>query len=81
MVADRGDDPADPAQIILVDDVVTKGRTLLAAALRLREVFPRARIKAFALFRTMGFDAELDQVADPCVGEIVWRAGDAHRLP
>jgi hypothetical protein len=59
----------------------TKGRTLLAAAARLHETYPSARIRAFALLRTMGMVPEVDRLLDPCVGEISWRAGDAHRFP
>jgi predicted amidophosphoribosyltransferase len=70
-----------PESIILVDDVVTKGRTLLAAATRIREAFPRAEIRAFALLRTMGMVPSVEQLLDPCRGEIRWRAGDAHRDP
>lgn len=70
-----------PRQIVLVDDVVTKGRTLLAAATRVREALPNARIRAFALLRTMGFVQQVDRLLEPCVGEIRWRAGDAHRSP
>lgn len=68
-------------QIILIDDVVTKGRTLLAAATRLHEAFPHARIRAFALLRTMGLIPCVNRLLDPCVGEIRWKAGDAHRNP
>jgi predicted amidophosphoribosyltransferase len=67
--------------IVLIDDVVTKGRTLLAAAMRLQEAFPCARIRAFALLRTMGLIPDVNQLLDPCVGEIRWRGGDAHRSP
>jgi predicted amidophosphoribosyltransferase len=72
---------ADSANIVLVDDVVTKGRTLLAAAMRIHEALPAARIKAFALIRTLGFERNLARLTDPCVGEIAWGAGDAHRCP
>jgi len=68
-------------KLLLVDDVVTKGRTLVAAASRLQEVHPEAQIGAFALLRTMGFVADLPRLIDPCVGEIRWRRGDAHRCP
>ena len=37
--------------LVLIDDVVTKGRTLLAAAWRLQEAFPQARVRAFALLQ------------------------------
>ena len=70
-----------PRHFVLVDDVVTKGRTLLAAAARLQEAFPCARIRAFALLRTMGLVPEVNRLLDPCVGEIRWRGGDAHRNP
>ena len=70
-----------PSQVVLVDDVVTKGRTLLAAAARLHEAFPTIDIRAFALLRTMGLGQRVDRLLDPCVGEIRWRAGDAHRNP
>jgi len=72
---------AAPSRIILVDDVVTKGRTLLAAATRLREAFPSSDIRAFALLRTMGLGQKVERLWDPCVGQIRWRAGDAHRCP
>jgi hypothetical protein len=70
-----------PDRILLVDDVITKGRTLLAAAMRLHEAFPRAEIRAFALVRTLGFVSGVRQLLDPCQGEIRWRAGDALRDP
>ena len=69
------------AHLLLIDDVVTKGRTLLAAAMRLHEAFPQARISAFALVRTRGFEEDLDGLLEPCVGRIGWRAGEAHRNP
>jgi hypothetical protein len=71
--------PSD--RILLIDDVVTKGRTLLAAAARLRQAFPKAHIQAFALLRTMSLTAEIDSLVQPCVGEIRWRRGDAWRYP
>lgn len=76
-------EPCDwsPARILLVDDVITKGRTLIAAATRVREAFPQAQIRAFALLRTLGLVADVERLVDPCVGQIRWRGGDAHRCP
>ncbi|HTV95788.1 MAG TPA: hypothetical protein VME42_07280 [Steroidobacteraceae bacterium] len=81
LAVERARAPADPARIVLVDDVVTKGRTLLAAAVRLQESFPRASIGAFALMRTLGFAADVPRLLAPCVGTIAWRGGDARRDP
>jgi hypothetical protein len=67
--------------VLLIDDVVTRGRTLLAAATRLQEAFPQAHVRAFALLRTMGFLPGVQRLLDPCKGEIRWKAGDAHRNP
>ena len=68
-------------RLVLIDDVVTKGRTLLAAAIRLRERFPRAEVRAFALVRTMGLIPDIAQLLEPCQGEISWEGEDAHRDP
>jgi hypothetical protein len=73
--------PYRPAGVVLVDDVITKGRTLLAAAARVRETLPETQVRAFALVRTMGWIARMDHLLDPCTGEIKWQAGDARRNP
>jgi hypothetical protein len=69
-----------PQGVVLIDDVITRGRTLFAAAVRLSEAFPDARIRAFALLRTSGF-ANIKNLFEPCRGEIRWIAGDARRIP
>jgi predicted amidophosphoribosyltransferase len=76
-------EPAIPApeSVVLIDDVITRGRTLLAAAARVHEAYPHAQIRTFALLRTMGLIAGVEQVLDPCTGEIRWEAGDARRIP
>jgi predicted amidophosphoribosyltransferase len=71
----------DPEGVVLIDDVITKGRTLLAAAARVREAFPHAQIRAFALLRTMGLATGVEHLLEPCRGEIRWQAGDARRTP
>jgi len=74
-------DTPPPPRVVLIDDVITKGRTLMAAAMRLHDAFPGTAIRAFALLRTMGRVAGINQLVDPCIGVIRWRAGDAHREP
>jgi predicted amidophosphoribosyltransferase len=73
--------PRELRSVILVDDVITKGRTLLAAAARVREALPGVPIRAFALLRTMGMTPGVRQLLNPCRGEITWIAGDACRMP
>jgi predicted amidophosphoribosyltransferase len=72
---------ANYVNVLLIDDVITKGRTLLAAAARVREAIPRAQVRAFALLRTMGLAPDIETLLDPCRGEIRWRSGDAQRIP
>ena len=73
--------PMTPTSVVLIDDVVTRGRTMLAAASRVREAFPAAKVRGFALLRTMGQIPQVPMLLDPCTGEIRWRAGDAQRFP
>ncbi len=73
--------PLEPVKFVLVDDVITKGRTILAAAARLHDAFPNADIRAFALIRTMGFVAKIDDPLDPCQGQVRWSGQDASREP
>jgi predicted amidophosphoribosyltransferase len=70
-----------PERILLIDDVVTRGRTLLAAASRVHDAIPRAQVRAFALVRTLGLISGVERLLDPCKGEIRWRFGDADRSP
>lgn len=70
-----------PGRVVIIDDVITKGRTLLAAAARVREAFPDTQIRAFALLRTMALIADLNRLLEPCTGEILWMRGDARRMP
>jgi hypothetical protein len=73
--------PESPTRLVIVDDVITKGRTILAAAIRLHEAFPNADIRAFALVRTMGFVSKVGGALDPCQGVVRWAGGDARREP
>jgi predicted amidophosphoribosyltransferase len=52
---------SDARQIVLVDDVITRGSTTLAAFARLREAFPNCRISCLAPIRTMS-DEEVETI-------------------
>lgn len=67
--------------VMLIDDVITQGRTLLAAAARVREALPDAQVRAFALLRTKGMTAGVEHLLEPCRGEIRWNGCDARRHP
>ena len=42
--------------LILIDDVLTLGRTAMASAIKLHEAFPEKNIKIFCSFRTRSFE-------------------------
>jgi phosphoribosylpyrophosphate synthetase len=71
----------DREELCLVDDVITKGATLLAAASRLHEMYPHAKIVAFALVRTLGFVEDIERIIEPAIGTIALRDDEAVRQP
>lgn len=81
------DELAPPMErMILVDDVVTSGCTMLAVASRLAERYPDAQIRGFAVMRAMstlpdGKPVEVEDVLAPCFGDIKPRNGRAVRRP
>lgn len=66
-------------RITIVDDVVTKGSTLLAAATLLAQKFPTAEIRGFALIRTKGWSFE--KILEPVCGRILHTKWGARREP
>jgi predicted amidophosphoribosyltransferase len=69
------------ARLLLVDDVVTKGNTILGAASRLSEGFPQSEISGFALLRTLGLQPEIERIVDPVVCVIQLQGDEAWREP
>jgi predicted amidophosphoribosyltransferase len=71
-----------PDEIVLIDDVVTRGATLLGCANRLIDAFPQCRIRAFVAMRTISNPNEFDNIYSPCVGTIdLYETGDTFRRP
>lgn len=72
----------NPDEIVLIDDVVTRGATLLGCTNRLIDAFPQCNIRAFAAMRTISNPNEFDGVYSPCVGTIdLHETGDTFRRP
>lgn len=72
----------DVGEALVVDDVVTRGANLLGAVSKLKAVFPRGTIQAFAVIRTISNANEFRKFEDPCVGKITLRSdGETFRRP
>jgi hypothetical protein len=59
-----------PKNIVLVDDIITRGATLIGCANRLKTIFPNVPIKGFAVMRAMSGSSKFVKIADPCRGLI-----------
>jgi predicted amidophosphoribosyltransferase len=70
-----------PGSITVIDDFVTKGATLIAAASLVKEAFPQAPVRVFALVRTMGLIPDVESIVAPCVGTIRLDGSDVRRDP
>jgi glutamine phosphoribosylpyrophosphate amidotransferase len=70
-----------PRRILLVDDFVTRGATLIGAASRVQEVFPGVEVRAFPLVRSIT-DGDIPTIREPCVGTVELDAdGECRRRP
>lgn len=67
-------------RIVLVDDVVTRGATLLGCATLLLRVRPSIQVCAFAAVRTIS-GQEIDGMLAPVTGVITYTNGRLHREP
>jgi hypothetical protein len=80
MTLERGIEPLE--DLLLVDDVVTRGATLMAASLKIREAFPLARVRAFAVLRTFSDSSTFTAIDAPVAGTIhLYESGKTHREP
>ncbi len=59
-----------PARLVLIDDVITRGATLLAAASRLAVACPNAEIRCFAVMRSLSEPEEFTDILSPVLGRI-----------
>ena len=58
-----------PRRVLLVDDFVTRGATLIGAASKISEGFPGVEVRGFALVRS-NTDGEIPVIRAPCIGQI-----------
>jgi len=69
-------------EIVLIDDVVTTGSTLLGCANKLLESYPSSLIRGFAVMRAVSNPVDFKQTLDPIVGAITLHSdGRCHRKP
>ena len=71
----------EPKEIVLVDDVITRGATSLGAVNRLASVFPDAHIRVFAVMRTISNPDHFENTVYPCTGHISLRGENTFRIP
>ncbi len=71
----------NPKEIVLVDDVITRGATILGAANRIAEAFPNSVIRVFAAMRTISNPDEFTSFLDPCTGTIELSGDGTLRKP
>ena len=71
---------SNPKAITLVDDVITRGSTLLGLLVRLQEAFPGTSIRCFALIRTVSH-GDIASILDPVQGTIAFTLGQLSRVP
>jgi hypothetical protein len=70
-----------PDSILLVDDVITRGATMLGVAARVMEAFPGVPIFGFAAIRALSPPTEFKTLLAPCRGRIQLSGDHTFRRP
>lgn len=69
-------------EMLVIDDVITRGANMMGAVNRLAAVFPRAKIRGFAVMRTVSRSEEFKAIEDPRIGRVRLAAnGETFRRP
>jgi hypothetical protein len=69
-------------EILLVDDVITRGATIIGATNKLKDIYPNTVIRAFAVIRTISSSLNFNKIYDPCIGQIELNdSGETFRNP
>ena len=68
------------SDLVLIDDVLTLGRTSLASAIKLHEAFPEKNIRIFCPFRTRSFE-DSNTLVDISKGEMILSSNGKVILP
>lgn len=69
-----------PRNVVIVDDVITTGASMIAAWSLLAQAFPDATIRAFAIVRTIS-PGEVELIRAPCVGRVHMEGSRSVRRP
>jgi len=72
-----------PQEILLVDDIITRGSTTLGAANKLAEAFPQTKIRVFGAMATISRAVDFSSLSKSLIGSIQYRpsAEDTIRRP
>ncbi|MBI4959083.1 MAG: hypothetical protein HY915_06280 [Desulfovibrio sp.] len=70
-----------PSEILLIDDIITRGATMLGCANCLQEAFPGVPIRGFAAIRTISNEEDFSSLLAPCLGKISLRGDQSFRNP
>jgi predicted amidophosphoribosyltransferase len=70
-----------PNNLLLIDDVVTRGATLIGAANKLGKAFPGIDIRAFAAMRVISDPKDFQDLYDPRIGRITLIGDETLREP
>lgn len=72
---------SNPNEILLIDDVITRGATTLGAANRIFTAFPDANIRVFAAIRTVSYPDKFVSIYDARFGTITLNGDQTFRRP